>query len=262
MKRFSLTVALLIGLAWSPPARAETLTVTSALDTMIIKDFPTNSNGIGPSVFVGDNATPAPRLALYEFNLSSIPANAIISSVQLTLPITIHQGSQRSETIGLFVLTTPWGEGTSDGGGGSGATATTGDATWFDSDYPGTPWNNPNGGGDYLSRTNDSSTQATVSFTSTAAAYSGGPGSQLVNDVTQWVDGAQANDGWILIGNETLSATAYGFGTKDNSNPALWPELVVNYTVTPEPTSLALLSLSAVGLGGWRGWRRRRAGSK
>jgi hypothetical protein len=110
------------------------------------------SNGLG-DIFVGRTnqdgqgpATISKRRGLMAFDVagSAIPAGATITSVTLTMRDVMGLNGDRNVT--LHRTSADWGEGTSFQSGGMGASATTGDTTWFyrfyDATTPAasTPW--------------------------------------------------------------------------------------------------------------------------
>ncbi|MDZ7847180.1 MAG: hypothetical protein U5L96_10635 [Owenweeksia sp.] len=114
------------------------------------------------------------------------------------------------QSVDLHRLTTEWGEGSSDASGseGSGTTAQTNDATWVHAFFNTTTWST--NGGDYSSTS--SATQSVAgngSYNWSSAA--------LANDVQLFLDSANQNHGWILIGNEASNQTAKRFGSRDGT---------------------------------------------
>lgn len=113
------------------------VTLTAVADNTLYEDTNASaqvSNGAGPNFYVGDSWHQAAGLAIrrgvLQFDLSSIPANATIDSVTLTLHLSKTKAAT-AETVSLNRLLQNWGEGTSDSTG-MGAAATTNDATWLD----------------------------------------------------------------------------------------------------------------------------------
>jgi hypothetical protein len=213
---------LAAGLAAGSLLAQTTVTVPCNLDNTLY-EHPTGalSNGVGPGVFVGVTATGGLRRALLRFNVAgTIPAGARIVSAQLNFnvaqstvalptPMTVHRVSQA------------WGEGTSfaGGGGGAGAPATNGDATWIHAVRPGSLWTTP--GGDF----------APASFTMPLPAA--GPAASPVGvanaDVQFWLDNPTQNHGWLLKTDEQLSSTARRVDSRESLGTK--PSLTVSYLV-------------------------------
>ena len=233
------------------PAAADTMTL---LPTQFNTLFTGNneSDGSGYHMFVAGG-----HEALIQFNFNSIPPGAVIGSATLTMYMDRSTGSGTA-TINMNRVTTPWGMGTSGtagtdngfaGGGGSGFTPTTGDATWNYSIYNTTQWSNS--GGDYAALASASGTVgneiASVSLPPLATVWQG---SGLVSDIQAFVNNTETNDGWIFT-DFNVSDGARRFMSSDNEyngvtdSPDYRPVLVVTYTV-PEPATLALVA-SAVG---------------
>lgn len=181
------------------------------------------SNGAGDFLFVGntdqDNSINT-RRALLQFDLSGIPATAVINSVSLELQVT-KRATATPRTVSIHRLTDDWGEGTSHAAGqeGAGATATTGDATWTHQFFNTDLWANP--GGDY-------NVTASASTTVSALGSYTWSTTQMIIDVTNWVNGSVSNYGWIVIGDESTTETSYQIRSRENG--ATPPNLIISYT--------------------------------
>jgi len=134
-------------------------------------------------------------------------------------------------TVELHKLLADWGEGTSHApmGEGDGAPATPNDATWRHRFFDTVFWTTQ--GGDF---------SATVS----ASQSVGGTGhytwssAQMVADVQSWLNNPTSNFGWLVLGDETASATAKRFDTRESASP---PVLTIEFTRSapsprPRPT--------------------------
>jgi hypothetical protein len=257
-------VCLAVLLFLVPPATfADTIDIVANRDTTIYKDQPSNSNGAGPAMFVGDDARGSPRRALIGFDIAdSIPAGAIITSVGLKLVLDeAAPGDSKAREIDLHQLLANWGEGTA-GKGSSGPRSGEGfstpangtAATWSQRFYNTAPWTNP--GGDFSATVSGS---AMVGTAKQAYAWDSTPG--MVSDVQDWLDDPANNFGWILLGDESTATTARRFDTREAANAADWPTLEVTFSTAtvPEPSTLALLVLGSLGLIGCLRPRRRPA---
>ncbi len=273
----SLTAVSILSLTLLPaaPAAADTVMLTADRDNTLYEfsDVPGRSeqgvtppsNGAGESFFVGrtNQQVDSLRRGLLYFDVAAVvPAGATIDGVTLTLAMV--QTIAGAEEVALHRLSSDWGEGTSvalSGGGGTGAPATAGDATWFHAFFPGSFWTTP--GGDFL---------PAASATTTVdgdGSYSWGPTAAMTADVQAWLDAPASNFGWLLQGNEAAQPTAKRFASRENGDPGLRPMLVVDYTLAPVGGP-AIPTLSPWGLAGLTalllaaGWlllgRRRAAG--
>ena len=186
------------------------------------------SNGMGAYLFAGKTVSNSLRRGLISFDLSSIPSNATIMTVSLSMYLSKTHGG--SATITLQKASRAWGEGASDAGepGGSGIQAEAGDATWFHTFYDTQFWTNH--GGDFSATISATTNVSTVNTTYTWS----GPG--LVADVQTWIANPLINFGWLIHGTET-TGKAQRFNSRENTiNP---PVLTVTYeapTPTPSPT--------------------------
>jgi spore coat protein A len=217
-----LSLVLGFGLLAAAPTRATVVNLNPVKDNMLVSESSTFSNGAGSWFITGNNnqgTAGQARRALLQFDLSSIPTNATINAVTLTL--VNDRGKTGTQTIALHRMTAAWGEGTSNGNAdpGKGVVATAGDATWSHRVYPTDPWTTP--GGDFVAGVSAST------GVGNSAAYNWSS-AQMVTDVQQWVSTPSSNFGWILIGNETAKATARRFHSRTGVTP---PVLQVTYTV-------------------------------
>lgn len=229
MSRVELLVVVTAGiLAACVTAHADTVTL-GALKDNTLYESPEGalSNGAGQYFFAGEtgNTTGGKhRRGLVAFDVGGIPATATITGVSLTL----HMSRTVSgpQNIRLHRVLADWGEGTSDAGRGEGGgtTPTTKDATWVHRFFTTETWSSP--GGDF-----DPTPSATLSVNQQGDYTWSGSG--LVADVQSWVNGTAANFGWILVGNEVSITTAKRFDSRENTNAAFRPRLVINYTGSP-----------------------------
>jgi hypothetical protein len=210
----------------------DTLVLDAVRDNVMYQDNANNSNGSGDFLFAGQNGGGSPRRSLIRFDLSAIPDQAVIDSVTITL--FMSQSGAGDTEVSFHRLLADWGESTSDasGGEGGGAPAQMGDATWNDRFFPGIAW--ANAGGDFVAEASATITVGGV------GDYDWGSG-LLASDVQTWLDGDADNFGWLLIGDESTAATSKRFNSR--SNAAGVPQLTVQFTVVPEPTSLVVCIL-------------------
>lgn len=270
--KIQLLVLSLLSVAMAS-AHADVLTLGANHDTTIFQNNVNNSSGGGPGLFAGTNGATSPRRALISFDLSSIPANATITDVQLTLTVGQIAGSGGSggvstRTIGLFAITSPWGEGTiqsgstSIGGTGQGAGANPGDATWNSAAFQqiNRDWHTP--GGDFNST---ASASLTLANASPGLSFTWLSTPQLVANVQGWLNNSSTNFGWELINADESTATTFDafYSREALSVPGVTasqlPSLQITYTVAaaPEPASSALMATALLGMAAARPRRRR-----
>ncbi len=183
-----------------------------------------NSNGAGQHLFAGhlQRDPDGRRRAVLWFDLAGvIPPGATVLSAQLRLQATRTNGTNNPMT--LHRLLADWGEGTSDAGepGGQGAAATPSDATWHHRFFPAQPWANP--GGDF-----DPAALSTLVLSGTGT-YTWPSSPAFVAAVQSWANHSAANFGLILVGDEVLEGTSKRFSSREATNPAHRPVLLVAF---------------------------------
>lgn len=236
---FRLAVLTAIAMVACPTWAATTTTLFPTADNTLMESVDGNlSNGAGQEFYVGNIRQGALRRGVLRFDLSAIPASATVVSAQLTLQLTKSQ--RDTYTVTVSRLLEDWGEGTSESIGGGGVPATPGDATWTQRFFEASParnWSTP--GGSFVGVPSASTT-----VSRTAGPYTWG-GAGLQADVQAWVLNSNSNFGWIVQGE--LSATAKAFGSRESPNPDLRPALSVTWEASPA-------SDGDVPLPGWALW--------
>jgi hypothetical protein len=211
------------------------------------------SNGLG-DIFVGrTNQDPSGppmisiRRGLIQFDIAgAVPAGATITDVSLTLRDVMGLNGDRPTSLHRTLQ--DWGEGTSFQGGGMGAPATDGDATWLYRFYNAAnpalspTWTTP--GGDF---------SPTVSASTIVSDDLGGgqlftwTGAGMVADVQSWLNNPSTNFGWLLMGTETATQTAKRLNSGESTTSPNQPP-VLTITFVPEPASLILVVGALVGI--------------
>jgi FtsP/CotA-like multicopper oxidase with cupredoxin domain len=208
------------------PARSETVTLEAVRDNTLYQTSTGSlSNGAGEHVFAGRSNQAdslSRRRALLAFDVASqLPPGSTVVSATLTLRLSRTRTSTL-RSVTAHRLLADWGEGASDAEGqeGDGAPAEPGDATWLHTFYDTDFWATP--GGDFVS-------------TPSAQTQVGGTGfydwtsAQLAADVQGWLDDPGSDFGWVLIGEESASATAKRFESRENSNVVRRPRLTIEF---------------------------------
>jgi hypothetical protein len=158
---------------------------------------------------------------LFKFDVSQLPAGAIINSVSVRLTVApqLPGGGPTASTFDLHRVLQAWTET---------------QVTW-NSRLAGTPWSSPGARG-----ASDSASQASASVpVSGAGNYTFASTSSLVADVQAWVGHPENNFGWLLQSeNETSPKTARHFATREYGNPSGFPSLTIDYSIA----SLSILT--------------------
>lgn len=233
-------------------ACGQSVQLTTNRDNTLYQNFDVAlSNGSGTGMFVGVPNNGSIYRALMSFDLSSIPAGSTITGVTLRLNMS-RTSHPASTPFSLHRVLASWGEGASNatfGGGGLGAEAADGDATWFYRFYnfanPGASiaWTNP--GGDFAPTASATTNVGGLGFYSWSSAG-------MIADVQAWLDNPSSNFGWMLRGGESENGTSRRFDTRENGVANNRPRLTITYVI-PAPGAAAVLGLGALGLS-----RRRR----
>ena len=214
---------ILLGCLASAQALAEMVHITADRDNTLIED-PDGalSNGIGLHLRAGrtNQAMNSIRRGLLRFDVASaLPANAIIDRVFLTL----YQNSNNTEPadVSLHSVLSDWGEGDSFSGGGSGAPAEPGDATWLHTFYDYDFWVQQ--GGQFVSSASATATIAGNDF------YTWQSTNQMVNNVRYWLNHPERNFGWLVMGDEDTGGSVKRFDSRTGKIIDQHPMLTIDY---------------------------------
>src|SRR5438093_6207182 len=197
-------VACLLG---ARPARAITVTLPSAGDSWIDQGAQTTNKGADSHMHVLSTVKKL-RRGVIQFDLSSIPACASVTSA--TLRISIEVAGNASRTYGAHRVTASWTE--------------TG-VTWLRRNSTPTLWTSA--GGDFVAAPTD-----TVPTGTTKDVFLEW---NVTPDVAAYISGAAGNFGW-LVKDEAENVGNIEFllrNREDGDGPT--PELVVTYTLTDTP---------------------------
>lgn len=172
------------------------------------------------------------RRALIAFDLAGLPAGSVIESAQLKLYLNRIGPAAGGKTLSLHRLTETWGEGTSQNTtGGTGAPATTDDATWTHRFYNTTMWTTT--GGAFQATTSATTTApGSVPPAGTLITWASTP--DLVSDTQSWLNNPATNAGWILRCDEATDGTACRFDSGEYGGTP--PALEISYLTTPPPS--------------------------
>lgn len=217
-------------------------------DTTLFELDPNNNLGGYTDFASGTIANSANKSrGLMKFDVAGmVPAGAIISSASLGVKVTKIPGGSVSSTYDLRRVLVDWGEGTKSSIRGLPAAAN--EASWNNRRTSVAPWTIPGGG----IGTDFASSLSASRLIGGLSSYTFASTAGLVADVQQWLDNPASNFGWVFISqSEATLRTAHRFGTRENTLNS--PMLTIQFTVVPEPSSLALLSTGAVCV--W--WMRR-----
>jgi hypothetical protein len=223
---FAACAALAAAFTTELSVRGDEVTLTPLKDNTLIET--TNgpmSNALGDGIYSGRTfffGQFTRRRAVLAFDVAAaIPAGSVIDAV--TLDLFLIQSNSVSDTHTLHRLLADWGEGTSASPGGSGSAATSGDATWLHTFFPDQFW--VTAGGDFAA-----SPSASLTVTNEVSTFTWGSTPEMVADVQGWLDDANSNFGWLLLGNEAGTQTARKFGSKEHVFPDWWPRLHIQFT--------------------------------
>lgn len=192
----------------------------NGMDTLIHNAAATTNYGTSTTLSIGEinNQTNRITRSLIKFNLSSIPANATITSATMSL-WTAADYSSNTRTIGVYRLKRPFTET---------------QATWNIA-QTGINWQTAGASG-----ANDRETTSIGSVQILANEPLNTQKQISLNPakIQEFINGAFTNNGFILIVNTELN-DRFDYKSSDNTTAAQRPKLVINYTVpfmTATPT--------------------------
>ena len=223
-------------------AHADTISLRPVADTSILSAYPTYNFGGGHSFVAGGRPLGGTSRALMRFDLSSLPANAIITSASLRLTVIDVPNPSVDSIFDLHLLIGAWGEGNGADRGGS--PAGDNEATWNNPfGTSGMPWTNP--GGDFLSRI--SASGPIIGFGNLTINST----PNLVADLQHWLSDPTSNFGWLLESeSESIPRTIRRFASRTDWSFA--PQLTIQYDVVPEPAAASILIFGLIILVGSR----------
>lgn len=173
------------------------------------------------------------RRAILQFDLSAIPSGAIINSVSLSLQVSKFSNKTNGANYYIHHINQKWDEGNSFSFDGKSDGLNTQSQETYGNDAR-------SGSSDWSTRGADFNLKPSASTMITNESLSHSfISNEIRNDVQRWVNGTNANHGWILIGDENLKNNAITFKNKNSNAPAV---LKINYTVPSsqdKQTSLA-----------------------
>ena len=227
---------------------AATLTLEAVADTSIFEAKPDANLG-GSTLVAGTNQAYSRARALVLFDVGAIPSGATITEAQVLLYVTRqpdpdqHAGPVNSD-FSVYRMLVPWGGGSGPDTTGSAAMA--GDATWNDRQFGANSWGTPGG----LIGMDFASTPSATTAIGGVGGYTWGSSGALVDDVRFWQANPAANFGLILVSqDEAALGSARRFGSLEQPGGAIPPaQLLVTYTVVPEPTVAGLWLVGLAGL--------------
>jgi len=208
---------LAIALCFHPCGTTDVVRVEAALDNTLIQDQAgALSNGAGPAFFVGrtNQTRDSIRRGVLSFDLDGLPRDAQVVRARLVL----HASATNTGVNRIHVhrLLEEWGEGSSASGGGQGAPAQPGDATWLHAFHDDVPWSTA--GGHYAARASARLEVKTPGFAMAESAA-------LARDVQAWLRYPELDHGWILVGDESASQTVTRFDSREQPDVSLRPVL-------------------------------------
>ncbi|MES2474398.1 MAG: DNRLRE domain-containing protein [Verrucomicrobiota bacterium] len=226
-------------------ASAATLSLPSLADTSIYEDK-ADSNLGGTTLLAGTNHRSSKARGMLKFDVSALPVGAMVTAVQVQLYVTRQpdpdqHGGPAASDFSLHRMLVSWGEGT--GSAATGSVSMAGDATWNERHFQAISWGNPGGlaGTDFLENASATTSVGDV------GPYVWGSSPELVADVRAWVADPAANFGLMLMsGNEGTNGSARRFSSRNQPGGAiLGPQLVITYTMVPEPSAAGMFALAA-----------------
>ena len=212
-------------------AHAAELTLEPAADASIHASAGTAAplaDGSGGYLWLSTTAEGLVRRALLRFDLSPVPAGAVVRQAQLVL---YESRSRTNHAVTLHRVLQAWSEGPSDSGAsGAGVPPVAGDVTWANAVHPAQAWAQPGGAFDAVA-------SASLVVGLPNQTYTWGSTAAMVADVQRWVDQPAANHGWILIGDETTQQSAKRFESRQNTVGVNRPRLRVVYDLPSDLSS-------------------------
>jgi len=190
-------------------AHAEiTLFLPPAADTTLRENQPDNNFGASQVLAAGVSGTGTPRnRALFRFDLSPLPADAVLNSVKLRFTVAQAGPTSPPATFEVRRVLKSWNQGSK-----SGLAATIGEATWTARAHEQLTWDA--GGG--LVGTDFAASASATTILNSAGSVSEFNSPQLLADVYLWKTNAATNFGWVLMASGEPAGSGKQVGSREN----------------------------------------------
>lgn len=242
-------LAVVLGISlFTAPALADSVTNIAVADTSLFENAPNNNLGRSSLVAgaIAESGGGARARALIKFDVSNLPAGAIVTNARVVIRSIRAPSGAASSTFALRRVMRGWGEGTKGSSGVTqGTTAGAGEASWNNrfTGQAGGGWSAAGGGSplDFLGTASATAVVAGLgshTFASTAA---------LVADVQSWKAEPALNFGWVLVSeSEGTKRTARRFGSREGA-PVAAPQLIIDYVVPAVVADVRVDSITTSG---------------
>src|SRR3989344_3951468 len=165
------------------------------------------------------------RNAIFEFDISTLPANSTIQGATLRLYATDVTEDDEAAEIPVYRITRSWEEGTGDN------VQTNDGATWK---YYDNQDNWDNSGGDY-----DNFEWSSQDVTDQDLWYEW----DITQLVTNWYNGTYDNYGMLLL-TESNNVGTKTFASSEHSDSSIRPQLILNYSTPPALSDINATNIS------------------
>ncbi len=189
---------------------AVSVSLAPSSDATISDQSPIAPLGTGTTLQIGTSGKGVSYRSLFSFNFASMPTNAVVTNVTLTLRV-IETSVITNGWVDLHRLNRSWTESV---------------VTWTNRLSPPASWSvfGASAPIDYINQITQSN------FIADTGSYVFASNDRMVADVQNWVTTPGTNFGWILISElQGTQNSVKKFGSRENTLNA--PQLTVEYTV-------------------------------
>jgi hypothetical protein len=201
-------------------APAEIVRQIQPVDTTLRENQPANNFGASENLPVGISSDGLTRnRALLAFDLGFLPADTVLNSVKLKVPVVQAGPNSPATTFELRRVLVSWNEGKK-----SGIAAATGESTWNSRFHNQLNWTAPGG----LAGVDFSSTVSATATLLSAGSVTEFNSPGIIADVYSWKTNSAANFGWMLLAQGEPAGSGKQIGS--SQNPTNRPVLEVRFS--------------------------------
>jgi len=221
---------------------AEMIETPVVADTALLElepDFNLGAQSDLPSGTLGPSAGNTRSRVLIRFDLSALPAGAVIQSAVVRCTIIKEPDVPVDSIFALHRMLKPWNEGIGEGRPPGGSSAQPGETTWNERLAGAEAWADPGGlpGDDFAATASGSERVEGL------GTYDIEIGAVGVRDLDDWVNDPDTNYGWILLSeSEETPKTARRFTSGEAELDP--PRLLVHYDAPPPAPRIVELTVS------------------